>query len=36
MKDMIKNKKVWIAVAVVVIVFAWSMWSGTPAPEVQG
>jgi hypothetical protein len=32
----LKNKKLWIGVAIVVIVFAWAIWSGQPAPEVQG
>lgn len=32
MKDLLKNKKVWIGAAVVVIVFAWVLWSGQPAP----
>ena len=34
MKKMLKSKKTGIAVAVVVIVFAWVLWSGQPAPEV--
>tara|TARA_X000000950_G_scaffold216526_1_gene260585 strand:+ start:1102 stop:1242 length:141 start_codon:yes stop_codon:yes gene_type:complete len=34
MKDMIKNKKVWIGIVIVVIAVAWFMWSGQPAPEV--
>ena len=34
MKDFIKNKKVWIGVAVVIIVIGWALWSGQPAPEV--
>jgi uncharacterized phage infection (PIP) family protein YhgE len=34
MKDLMKNKKVWIAVAIVVVVFAWAMMGGDPAPEV--
>ena len=34
MKKMLKSKKTWIAVAVVVLVFAWVLWSGQPAPEV--
>ena len=34
MKDLLKNKKVWIGAAVVVIIFAWVLWSGQPAPEV--
>ena len=34
MKKMLKSKKTWIAVPVVVIVFAWVLWSGQPAPEV--
>ena len=34
MKKMLKSKKTWIAVAVVVIVFAWVLWAGQPAPEV--
>ena len=29
-------KKLWIGAAVVVIIFAWVLWSGQPAPEVQG
>jgi hypothetical protein len=33
MKDMMKNKKVWIGIAIVIAV-AWFMWSGQPAPEV--
>jgi magnesium-transporting ATPase (P-type) len=32
MKDFLKNKKVWIGAAVVVIIFAWVLWSGQPAP----
>lgn len=28
-----KNKKVWIGIAIVIAV-AWFMWSGQPAPEV--
>ena len=32
MKDFLKNKKVWIGAAVVVIIFAWMLWSGQPAP----
>ena len=32
MKDLLKNKKVWIGAAVVVIIFAWVLWSGQPAP----
>ena len=32
----LKNKKLWIGIAVVVIIFAWAMWSRQPAPEVQG
>tara|TARA_B110000459_G_scaffold170085_1_gene190074 strand:- start:252 stop:491 length:240 start_codon:yes stop_codon:yes gene_type:complete len=32
MKDLMKNKKVWIGAAVVVIIFAWMLWSGQPAP----
>ena len=31
---MIKNKKVWIGIVIVVIAVAWFMWSGQPAPEV--
>ena len=34
MKDFIKNKKVWIGAAIVIIVIAWAVWSGQPAPEV--
>ena len=34
MKDFIKNKKVWIGVAIVIIVIGWAVWSGQPAPEV--
>ena len=34
MKAYLKTKKTWIAVAVVVIVFAYVLWSGQPAPEV--
>ena len=34
MKDFIKNKKVWIGIAVVIIVIGWAVWSGQPAPEV--
>jgi|TARA_B100001996_G_scaffold159260_1_gene121346 hypothetical protein len=34
MKDMMKSKKFWIAVAVVVIIFGYTMWTGQPAPEV--
>ena len=33
-KELLKNKKVWIGAAVVVIIFAWVLWSGQPAPEV--
>jgi uncharacterized membrane protein (DUF441 family) len=33
MKNMMKNKKLWIGIAVVIAV-AWFMWSGQPAPEV--
>ncbi len=29
-----KNKKVWVAVAIVVIIIAWTILSGNPAPEV--
>tara|TARA_X000000950_G_C13803538_1_gene614590 strand:+ start:66 stop:233 length:168 start_codon:yes stop_codon:yes gene_type:complete len=36
MKDFIKNKKVWIGIAVVIIVIGWAVWSGQPAPEIQG
>lgn len=32
MKELMKNKKVWIGAAVVVIIFAWMLWSGQPAP----
>ena len=32
MKDLMKNKKVWIGAAVVVIIFAWMLLSGQPAP----
>ena len=32
MKDLMKNKKVWIGAAIVVIIFAWMLWSGQPAP----
>ena len=34
MKDLMKNKKVWIGIAVLVVV-AWFMWSGQPALEIQ-
>ena len=34
MKDFIKNKKVWIGAAVVIIVIGWALWSGQPAPEI--
>ena len=34
MKDFIKNKKVWIGIAVVIIVIGWAVWSGQPAPEI--
>ncbi len=34
MKDFIKNKKVWIGAAIVIIVIGWAVWSGQPAPEV--
>jgi len=34
MKKLLKNKKTWIAIAVVVVVVAWALWSGQPAPEV--
>ena len=30
---MMKNKKLWIGIAVVIVV-AWFMWSGQPAPEI--
>ena len=36
MKNFFRNKKVWIAIAIVVIAGAWFMWSGQPAPKVQG
>ena len=32
MKNFMKNKKVWIGAAVVVVIFAWMLWSGSPAP----
>lgn len=28
------NKKVWIAVAIIIVVVAWALISGSPAPEV--
>jgi len=28
------NKKIWIGVAIIVVVFAWALISGSPAPEV--
>tara|TARA_B100001109_G_C18741047_1_gene416601 strand:- start:124 stop:225 length:102 start_codon:yes stop_codon:yes gene_type:complete len=31
---MLKNKKVWIAVAIVIIAVGYFMWTGQPAPEV--
>jgi|TARA_B100000900_G_scaffold235119_1_gene199616 hypothetical protein len=34
MKKLLKSKKTWIAIAVVVVVVAWALWSGQPAPEV--
>lgn len=34
MKKLLKSKKTWIAIAVVVVVLAWALWSGQPAPEV--
>ena len=34
MKAFLKSKKTWIAVAVVVIVFAYVLWTGQPATEV--
>ena len=34
MKKLLKCKKTWIAIAVVVVVVAWALWSGQPAPEV--
>ena len=34
MKAFLKSKKTWIAVAVDVIVFAYVLWTGQPAPEV--
>ena len=34
MKKLLKSKKPWIAIAVVVVVVAWALWSGQPAPEV--
>ena len=32
MKDWMKNKKVWIGAAIVIIVFAWAIWSGMQPP----
>tara|TARA_B100001989_G_C24455907_1_gene421574 strand:+ start:343 stop:525 length:183 start_codon:yes stop_codon:yes gene_type:complete len=32
MKDWMKNKKVWIGAAIVIIVFAWALWSGMQPP----
>ena len=34
MKDFLIYIKVWIGAAIVVIVIAWAVWSGQPAPEV--
>ena len=34
MKELMKNKKTWIAIAILIAV-AWALWSGQPAPEVQ-
>ena len=34
MKKLLKSKKTWIAITVVVVVVAWALWSGQPAPEV--
>ena len=31
-KENKKNKKAMIGVAVIVVVFAWMLWSGSPAP----
>ncbi len=33
MKELMKNKKAWAAVVILVVV-AWALWSGQPAPEV--
>ena len=32
----LKDKKLWIGAAIVIIIFAYVLWSGQPAPEVQG
>ena len=34
MKKLLKSKKTWIAIAVVVVVVAWALWSGQSVPEV--
>lgn len=36
MKNFLKNKKVWIGIAIVIIAIGWAVWSGQPSPEVQG
>jgi hypothetical protein len=33
MKQLLKDKKTWIAIAIVVVI-AWALWSGQPAPEI--
>ena len=33
MKELMKNKKTWAAIVILVVV-AWALWSGQPAPEV--
>lgn len=33
MKDLLKNKKAWAAIVILVVV-AWALWSGQPAPEI--
>jgi len=33
MKELMKNKKTWAAIVILVVV-AWVLWSGQPAPEV--
>ena len=33
MKELLKSKKTWAAIVILVVV-AWALWSGQPAPEV--
>jgi hypothetical protein len=33
MKELLKDKKTWIAIEIIVVI-AWSVWSGQPTPEV--